>query len=82
MTAVGHPVLGGTSLLGPPERSLRATLTFAASSLWHRHLEEQVVGRDCRGEQTLGEGVVWPKRHRQELLELVVILAVARGFHF
>jgi hypothetical protein len=82
MTAVGHAVLGGTSLLGPPERSIRTTFTFAASPLWHRHLEEQVVGRDCRGKQTLGEGVIWPERHRQELLELVIILAVARGFRF
>jgi hypothetical protein len=36
-----------------------ATLAFAASSLWHCHLQEQVVSRDCRREQTLSEWVVW-----------------------
>lgn len=57
-----------------------STLSFASCPFWHRDLDEKVVRPHRRGQQTLGKGVVWAQRDRDEFLELVVTLGVGRGF--
>lgn len=61
VVAVGRATGFRFDALLAQERPRSATLAFAACSLWHGDLEQNVVSGDCRGEQSLGKRVVRPE---------------------